>query len=511
MIKLLIVDDERFIRESMAALIDWKSFGIDLIGTASDGIEAYNIILDEYPDIVMTDIKMPELSGLELIQKVHSINKDTVFIILSGYGDFEYAKEAMKYGIRHYLLKPCSEEQIIACIAETMQEIAERTALEQTQDAALKLSSDIFLSLFNQCIASGYSLKVSAICRTYEKYLDFQATPYELCYLFYVEKENLFDAVEQIESFRRKELSGVSFQYIYVKNTLILFYPSLPVWNQKLDRFLGELSFRVQTVAPAYKRESFSSLEKLLTELLPKISRYETIYYSNGYGILPLCNYKNIMQHVMQVTEQLCAAEAPYEEQAKCLATLKELLSDISDAEFLRQLTSSILLRYGSQYGVSTIRTAEYLLEFSKIEDACALLDDFYEKIYMLFQETQNLDSDEGLLSTKIKKYVNDHLENPNLSLKWISENYLYMNVDYISKRFFKETNQKFSNYLTEVRINKAKELLTSSDAAKIQYIAEKVGCGNNPKYFSQLFKRCTGMTPSNYIKMISGGNRNEK
>ena len=75
MLKLLIVDDEKIIRETMAGLIDWNSLGIQLIGTARDGIEAYNMILDEYPDIVLTDIKMPGLSGLELIQKIHGINK----------------------------------------------------------------------------------------------------------------------------------------------------------------------------------------------------------------------------------------------------------------------------------------------------------------------------------------------------------------------------------------------------------------------------------------------------
>ena len=113
MLKLLIVDDERIIRETMATIIDWNTLDIQLIGTAKDGIEAYNIILDEYPDIVLTDIKMPALSGIELIAKIHEINPQTQFIILSGYGEFEYAKKAMQYGVKHYLLKPCNEMQIV--------------------------------------------------------------------------------------------------------------------------------------------------------------------------------------------------------------------------------------------------------------------------------------------------------------------------------------------------------------------------------------------------------------
>ena len=75
------------------------------------------------------------------------------------------------------------------------------------------------------------------------------------------------------------------------------------------------------------------------------------------------------------------------------------------------------------------------------------------------------------------------------------------MNVDYVSKKFFKETGQKFSNYLTDLRIQKAKELLSGTENDKIQNIAELVGCGNNPQYFSQLFKKNTGMTPSAYSR----------
>ena len=116
MLKLLIADDEKTIRETIRSFINWEALDIEVVGTAKDGIEAYNMILDLYPDIVLTDIRMPGLSGLELIERMHEINKDMQFIILSGYNEFEYAKTAMQYGVRHYLLKPCSEQQIIDSI-----------------------------------------------------------------------------------------------------------------------------------------------------------------------------------------------------------------------------------------------------------------------------------------------------------------------------------------------------------------------------------------------------------
>ena len=95
----------------------------------------------------------------------------------------------------------------------------------------------------------------------------------------------------------------------------------------------------------------------------------------------------------------------------------------------------------------------------------------------------------------QIFSYVEQHLSDSNITLKEIAENQLFMNVDYVSKRFLKETGRKFSDYLAEVRIRKAKQYL--AEGWQIQQVAEKVGCGNNPHYFSQLFKKKTGMTPS--------------
>ena len=118
MLKLLIVDDEEMICQAIANIIDWKSYNIQLVGTCTDGVEAYHTILDECPDIVITDIRMPGISGLELIERINRTDLCTQFVILSGYGEFEYAKRAMKCGVQHYLLKPCTETQIIDCIQE---------------------------------------------------------------------------------------------------------------------------------------------------------------------------------------------------------------------------------------------------------------------------------------------------------------------------------------------------------------------------------------------------------
>ena len=153
MLKLLTADDEKTIRETIRSFINWEALDIEVVGTAKDGIEAYNMILDLYPDIVLTDIRMPGLSGLELIERMHKINKDMQFIILSGYNEFEYAKTAMQYGVRHYLLKPCSEQQIIDSIKEIKQDyqirMIQKNILTEHDQLKSQLYTGMLLSLIH--------------------------------------------------------------------------------------------------------------------------------------------------------------------------------------------------------------------------------------------------------------------------------------------------------------------------------------------------------------------------
>lgn len=131
MLKLIIADDERIIRESISSLIDWNSLNIQLIGTCKNGLEAYHMILEKHPDIVLTDIKMPGMSGLELPEKIAEEQMIVEFIILTGYEDFNFAREAIQHKIHHYLLKPCNEDQIIQAVKDASVEVLRRRQIRQ--------------------------------------------------------------------------------------------------------------------------------------------------------------------------------------------------------------------------------------------------------------------------------------------------------------------------------------------------------------------------------------------
>ena len=150
----------------------------------------------------------------------------------------------------------------------------------------------------------------------------------------------------------------------------------------------------------------------------------------------------------------------------------------------------------------STVDLAQWLTKMEKEED----LDPLRTMISDKFRDLVSLKEGEETVSPMVSQiyvYVEQHLQDSALTLKWIAENYLFMNVDYVSKKFYKETGQKFSQYLTKMRIGKAKELIAKNPEEPVKNVAEQVGCGNNPQYFSQLFKKQTGMTPTDYITSL--------
>ena len=133
MYNVFLVDDERIILEGISKIIKWEEIGTQLIGTAKNGIDAYDFILKNRPQIVICDIKMPGLNGLELVKRISEQRLPTKFIILSGFGEFNYAKKAMEYGVKYYLVKPCNENSIV----EALQNVMEEIKLEEKNDQYL--------------------------------------------------------------------------------------------------------------------------------------------------------------------------------------------------------------------------------------------------------------------------------------------------------------------------------------------------------------------------------------
>jgi len=502
MLKLIIVDDERVIRETISNTIDWEKYDIEIAGLCQNGIEAYDMILDESPDIVLTDIKMPGMSGLELIERAHNMDLPTQFIILSGYGEFEFAKKAMKYGVRHYLLKPCNENQILECVNECkkdyFQALTEKHIREQQISAQNGMLCNVVSSIINDCLCQNIPLEQTM--PQYAQYLDFHFTPYRLFYIYFLEYESLQDFLDVLKSYCQKELPHLLIHQIYVKNTLLIFFQNIGADYQKLLYFIQHLYLSRQNVEIELEDVFHSSLHALLQEILEKLKRYSMIYVINNFHITVTCNYNIIisrLQSLYQLHRDSGGSGAAGTEQ------IAELLDGIDNAEFLRQLASSLFLKIASDSpGVSTVEVAEWLMTLEQEPDIIILKDIIIQK-FLYLSDLGTADAATSSMTRQIYDYVDRHLQDSNLTLKQIAETELFMNVDYVSKRFYKENGLKFSQYLTNMRVNRAKELILNAPETPIKLIAEQVGCGNNPQYFSHLFKKQTGMTPTEYITSV--------
>lgn len=501
MLKLIIADDERVIRETISTIIDWKQYDIELVGLCKNGLEAYDMILDESPDIVLTDIRMPGMDAMELIEKISEIDSPPHFILLSGYGEFEYAKKAMKYGVKHYLLKPCHESQILESIQDVAKDCYQKYAMQYRREdqfqVANNMSHDVMFSIINDTIYRNQPYEDTF--GTFEPFLDFHFTHYQLAYVYFLEEGHLEEFLVFLKDYCTNEMPYVTVHGIYTRNTLILFFKDCAGNYDAFRNFLTSVELPGQQVRQEVELVAYKDLSSLLSVILDKVRRYSIIYYIHNFHAISCCNYSFISEELEQLSIAILNGDS-----AK-LKNLTELLNEIHDLKFLKQISSSLFLKITLNHPqISTAQLTDFLAALEQETSIHAVRENIIQYLETFLEKQKNMDSTSSMVR-QIFEYVEQHISSPSLTLKSIAEQHLFMNTDYVSRKFQKETGLKFSTYLTSVRIRKAKEYLAASDPEKIQNVAKMVGCGNNPQYFSQLFRKQTGMTPSTYVAMMHG------
>lgn len=517
MLKILIADDEKAIRESISQCINWEELGLNLMGVYKNGIEAFDAVVNEVPDIIMTDIRMPGMNGLELIERVTRINPDTQFIVLSGYGEFAYAQTAMQFGVRHYLLKPCSEEQIITSLKEVIEKCCQKRAIhhmtDRQKEIIYSLRQSVFMNILSEA-AFRMEMDNQVIYAPYMKLIDFEGPRYILVRFGGLKDLNIQSCYTRIRDFHQKYAPSIPIHAIYIREDLLFFFQEYSLENSlnySLCQHFAD-NLKMEGIIEDWDSIRLSNLSDLMDRVLDTVRKNGSVSYVTADQILPIYSYNSIWGSVTESCLTLCnlyddfsaAAEKKREE---CMEVIQRQLYSGDNCGFLVQLTSHILFSLADHdCYCSLIQATEMLTELKQYTNPDLLRNDFIEWMTEMVQKgpEQGL---QGKLIQDIKDYIDANLSDPDLTLKKISENYLYMNVDYVSKRFFKETGTKFSMYLREVRIQRAKELIASGDANKLQNIAQYVGLGNSPQYFSQVFKKHTGMTPTAYSRMMHGKN----
>lgn len=496
MLRMMIADDEKIIRETICNIIDWNAIGVQIIGMCKNGIEAYDMILDEYPDMVLTDIKMPGLSGLELIRRITQAGQKTEFIILSGYGDYEYTKVAMKYGIQHYLLKPCTVEEITEVVQAAKKQCYRRKArdLQDRQDflTLKKLHESVVFNLLTESMSEAPDY--ARLRQQYEYFLSFTAVSYEVC-CFIGLREGACDAVyAAMAAYHEGQAPGIPLYALQADTTLYFAFESYNYDFTQLDAFLAAQH-------PAGRRKSFESLDALLPRVSGVVHQHRNMLIRTETQCVKLWNRKALYQIAEKFSQALQGADAASYKQALC--SLETRLQELRNTEALRAVMNNIFMSLPA--GSSTLRLPinfmQLLTEMMHCEDVDALREMTLEAL----RDMEPKSGSGGEFVEKIAAYVRANIADADLSLKRIAENHLFMNVDYVSKKFLRGMGCKFSAFLAQTRIETAMHLMSKEPAPSIASVAEAVGCGNNPQYFSQLFKKHTGTTPTEYAKNIGG------
>ncbi len=503
MYRLIIVDDERIIREAISNCIDWNQIGIEVIGICKNGVEAYDMIVDTHPDIVLTDIQMPILSGLKLIEQVTALNLSIEFVILSGYSDFSFATEAMKYGVQHYLLKPCSPEQILETMQEVINKCNQKHSYEQLQNQHEDLISlheeNMISSIVIASLSHNQSLKQAL--NSFALYTDIYHTPYTQYQFSSLSKENLNQILKYLSDYQEIRPSCIHLFYLCTEDRLSIFYKTTPLDEEtsRYIKFLIQLASKeANSTDCTYKKISHDSLYSLFESLIEHFSSYNLTYLIYNSTKLPIYNYPNISKQYNTKFDDITINKLDKDHLESLLKSTLKMDSFI----LAKCLISNYILQnyFDNKLNYSPSEMLQLVNTVNECESTTQLYNYLQKRINELYAPETNTPIPYKDFIQRILDYIDTNYADPHLTLKWIAEHYLYMNVDYVSKQFNKQLGIRFSTYLSKVRIEKAKKLLIEQGSERIYEIAQLTGFGNNPQYFSQIFKRHTGMTPTEFI-----------
>ncbi len=510
---LYIADDEKAIRDGIKLIIDWKELGYEVCGEAGNGTEAVSDIARIKPDLVLMDIRMPGLSGLDAIKKLTEEGFDGHFIILSGYSDFKYAQAAMKYNVRHYLTKPIDEDELIPAVKEISQMLDTR-ANARSRDLFLRNKSkkeiiqDIISHNIDYKLLNAADPGLSADCYQIIAYENFSMTDKELPYRF----SELFNAAGSRSSASiHLEYHGHDILLLLGNSGIERFkrflahYESVPEENSPLDHIFVAYGRVVNSLSEI--SESYAQAEELLSR------RFFCVQGQHVLGFDDLPSVQNNLEslensridgYTAQITDYLQTFNR--RKVAETLYSIEEYLYHVNaDISAVKLFLADLYLRIKE---TMTHRYSTLTLPFASNAEIIAFINAqnyLYEIIIYFsnrFEELMNSigNSSRDSVIDDILYYI-DHNYNTNLKLEMIASLFGY-NSSYLGKIFTKTVGDSFNTYVDRIRIDHAVKMLSDS-TLKVYEIAEKVGY-RNVDYFHKKFKKYMGESPAEYRTSVN-------
>jgi YesN/AraC family two-component response regulator len=526
MYTLLIVDDERWVRQGLRSTIDWQAEGIEVLGEAEDGEEALMLIELQTPDIIITDIKMPGMDGLALIETVKNRKLPTKIVIISGYSDFSFAQKAMRCGASDYVLKPIEETQILdvvrRCVIEIKREREDHHHFVRMSECireSLPLARQQYLEmLLTNKSASRHNWKI-----LWDQ-LDIRLDPNRLkviCVKVYDWGSNVNDQKGQY--LLRYALGNIAEEIGAVSGKMMTF----PLENHE-DADL--------VILQSPSEEDDSGTERCMESLIEAGRRYLGIRIN--IGISQIREYANLSVSFQEAIQSSAYAfydgygkvyeterpEQPYSLQLQeytgpsgwdtRLVHALKLGKETVLSELIEELIAHVKMNrtkyhpYQFRNGVTNLLyEIEKKLESSHSSEHSAInklyvpfctLSELKNELMTVVRQFQRIRNTIGNRKRVIElalNYMQEHFTE-TISMNRVAEQH-YLNPSYFSKIFHEETGETFCKYLIRLRMEKAKNLLKDS-TLKVYEVAEQVSY-QDFRHFIKLFKAQEGITPAQY------------
>ncbi|MCE4049353.1 MULTISPECIES: response regulator transcription factor [Bacillaceae] len=501
MFKVLLADDEPIITKGLSAILDWEDYGFEIVHTAESGEEALSYIKENPIDILISDILMGEMSGLDLIQEVKSIRSDTKSIVLTGYQEFDYIKRGLLLGIENYLVKPVDEEELLKTLQSVGQKLKVATAGSQTKDSTTMLDNTLWGFLTGE-VSQHDCLERLALYN-----IEFNKPFYNVSIL-------------NIEHFQQSEVVNHIRHYIETKySALCLHNP-----NQEIIIIFDGSS----------EEELIKQNQRLVTDLCNEQKRIGLFYLAMGKPVQMLdelnesftmardCSAMQLYlePNVLITDKQALDRHDEQKQQQEFKDCLVKMLMNAEEESlalvdlFFKNLTEKdnlISPQVAKKYTFDLISYIHYsvrpddlclytavverIVYSSDIEQMRDILTEYCYELILTVHNHVHLRSP---IVQNVLTFIHAHFDQ-GLSLKTLGQQF-HVNAIYLGQLFQKEVGVVFSEYLNRYRLEKAKELLKATHY-RAGDIGKKVGYSDTT-YFYKQFKKMVGTTPSEWRKI---------
>ena len=513
--RLLIVDDEKLTREGLLSSVDWDSLKIDEIIQADDGINGLKMAQMYKPDIVLCDVKMPRLTGIEMVEKLETILPDTSIIFMSGYSDKEYLKAAIKLKAISYVEKPLNPAEILEAVSEAIETHNRKIRSHESENLySIEKASKLAL-LFTKPYKDN-KVEINELAKS----INLKAS--YCSYVTYVVKlrtsdpdsktlEDINNSLKEfLNQFHMTAISISTHAYYHVYH--ILGNSSLSKTTVNLiDNMMHKLfsTFKYYAVT---RGEVVSSVSKIYQSYVSACALMQnSFFYKNGILLSKTDNMKiKTISTIDKIKVLHDYIDALSQKDKNASIKVLDILYDyyyqnmtIQDnnakdiyyklLETLHQQCQKLNLSLDYEKKKTII---EYVQNCFTYEELHSILKN---KNDQLFKALDNYEPEDSTIFL-IKDYISKNYFNETLSIKEISD-HVFLTASYVCTYFKNQTGQTLNQYITDYRIDIAKQLL-SDPRYQIADISSKVGYSNG-NYFGKTFKKQTGLSPSKYREKI--------